>query len=89
MDAINPVYVVLLLVILIITSVSFWLISKKAPKGTLLAVAIAMWIIGFMIGNQPVREMKLTGGTIQTLGTIGVILGVINLFRKSKTENEK
>jgi hypothetical protein len=89
MDTINPLYLVLALVILIITSISFWLISKKAPKGTLLAVAIAMWIIGSMIGNQPVREMKLIGGTIQTLGTIGVILGVIDLFRKSKTEKEK
>ena len=84
MDSLNPIYVVLTLVILIITVIGFWLISKKAPKGILLIVAIAMWIIGFIIGNQPLREMKLLGGTIQTLGTLGVILGVINLFRKKK-----
>jgi hypothetical protein len=88
MDSLNPIYIVLAIVIAIVALVCFWLLSKKAQKGALLAVAIAMWVIGKMIGSQPVRELKLIGGTIQTLGTIGIVLGVVDLCRKRKTESQ-
>jgi hypothetical protein len=80
----NPIYVIISVLIAIVIGVSFWFISKKAPNGTLLAAAIGFWIIGQIIGSQTAREMKVIGGTIATLGTIGFVLALIDLFRKRK-----
>ena len=84
MDTLSPIYLALSILIVIIAIVCFWFISKKAPKGVLLAVSVFLWILGKTMGSQQVRELMVLGGAVQMSGSIGVIFGLIDLFRKKK-----
>jgi hypothetical protein len=88
MDTISPIYIVAAALIAVIAIACFWLAGKKGSKGLLLGIAIVIWIIGQMIGSQATREMKIIGGTMATLGSIGFIVGLIDLFRKRKRDGE-
>lgn len=89
MNRSSPIFLLMPIIIILIAVVIFWFISKKAPKGVALAVAVVAWIAGRAIGSQQARELMMLGGSIQMAGSIGVILGIIDLFRKRKTDIKK
>ena len=85
----SPIFLFLPILTILVAILCFWFISKKAPKGVALGLAVVVWIIGNAIASQQVRELMMIGGSIQMAGTIGVILGLIDLFRKRKINNKK
>ena len=64
--------------------VALWWISKKVPKGVTLAIAIGIYIFGSVVGHIMVREVQLVSGTFKFMGFVGIIMGIIDLFRKRK-----
>ena len=81
----SPIFLFLPFIAIAIAGVGFWYMSKKAPKGATLILAIAVWVLGNVIGFQQARELKIIGGSIQMAGFVGVIVGLIDTFRKRKT----
>jgi hypothetical protein len=84
MDATGKIYLAIAVISVIAAIVAFWFISRKTPKGTLLAVGIILWIVGQSIASQPVREMRLISGVCKFSGFIGGILGLFDVFRRRK-----
>lgn len=89
MSAPSPVFLFLPIFVILVVVVSFWLISKKIPKGVILSLAVVLWIVGNVIASQRIRELMMIGGSIQMAGSVGIILGIIDLFRKNKPDNKK
>ena len=66
-----------------------WLVSKKAPKGTVLAIAAGIYVAGLAIGGIRVREIVMLAGALKMLGFTGGILGVVDLLRKPKPRDQE
>ena len=66
--------------------ITFWYLSKKMPKGSILAICAVIYMLGYSIdpGNQ--RALYILKGTMQMIGSLGAILGIIDLFRKKKSQ---
>lgn len=64
--------------------VALFLISKKTPKGTVLAIAAAIYVASWSFDGVRSRDMLLLRGSMRMLGFAGGILGIIDLVRKRK-----
>lgn len=62
--------------------VLLWLVSRSAPRGAVLGIAVTLWMIGFLLGDVRVREVMLVSGSLKMLGFAGAILGIIDALRK-------
>jgi hypothetical protein len=64
--------------------VGFWLISRRAPKGVVLMIAILTFIVGgvltALIGDS--RIGAGVAGATKIAGFVGIILGIVDLFQK-------
>jgi len=65
--------------------VVLWLISRKAPKGTVLAIAAVMYCLGLGLASVRVREVVMLTGALKMLGFAGGLLGIVELVRKRKS----
>lgn len=61
-----------------------WLVSRKAPKGTVLAMAVGVYFAGVALDGVRVREIVMLTGALRMLGVAGGILGIVDLLRKRK-----
>ena len=59
-----------------------WFISLRAPKGTVLAIAVVIYIASWSIDQIRIREVQMLCGSMRFLGFSGAILGVIDIWRK-------
>ncbi|MCF7908209.1 MAG: hypothetical protein K9L86_05015 [Candidatus Omnitrophica bacterium] len=89
MNAPSPIFLFSPIIAILLSVACFWLISKKTPKGVVVGLAIIVWVIGNVIGSQQARELMMIGGSIKMAGSVGIILGIIDLFRKKKPNNKK
>lgn len=71
----------------IVGLVLLWLVSKWAPKGTVLAIAIGLYATSWSIDRIRIREVRMLSGAMRMLGFAGGILGVIDLVRTRKPKN--
>ncbi|HEY1602035.1 MAG TPA: hypothetical protein VGG64_20700 [Pirellulales bacterium] len=72
-------------VIFILTGiVLLWLVSRKAPKGAVLVVAVVIYCGGLALAGSRVREVVMLKGALTMLGFIGGVMGVVDLLRKRK-----
>jgi hypothetical protein len=81
-DAEGNVLLTIAIVLLVLGVVGAYYTSRFAPKGTLLAVSVVMYIVSRMIDPGRSRELHLLVGTLSMLGTIGGILGIVDLLKK-------
>ena len=63
-----------------------WFISKYAPRGTVLAIAIGAYIVGASVDEVRVREVKLLAGSLRLFAIGAIILGISDLVRKRRPE---
>ena len=84
MDSIGKTYLLLSAASLIVSLVILHYVSRKVPKKIVLTVCIVIYFSAIAInpGNQ--RGLRVVKGTMQTIGFLGGILTVIDLFRKKK-----
>ncbi|PQO28673.1 hypothetical protein C5Y97_23100 [Blastopirellula marina] len=62
--------------------VLLWLLSRHSPKGTVLLIAIVLYVISWQMEDVRAREVRLFSGCLRMLGFAGGILGVVDLLRK-------
>ena len=64
--------------------VVFWFLSRRGPRGSVLAVAACLYVTSYLI--QPGQSRELVGlvGLLRFIGFIGGILGLIDLFRRPR-----
>ena len=62
--------------------IGLWFISRIAPKGTVLVIAIGIWVCGALIGDVHIRELLMLAGAMKMLGFAGGILGLVDFFRR-------
>lgn len=62
--------------------VVLWLISRVSPRGTVLAIAVGLYVIGAALAATSVREIVGLAGALKMLGFAGGILGIADLIRK-------
>jgi len=84
MDTFGKIYIALSIAVLIGLLFLFSFISRRAPKGTLLAVGVGLWILGQALSGVPVREVRGISGLCTLSGFIGGLLGIFDLVRKQK-----
>lgn len=84
MDEKGQIYTVLAGIGILVAVVCFWLISRKAPKGTLVVLGIVLWAVGRSVAAGAVRELMVIGGATQLCGTIAIVMGVIDAFRQRR-----
>lgn len=66
---------------------ALWWISRKVPKGVILALSVGLWIAGWQLGEIRIREVVGFSGCLQTIGFAGAILGLIDLFRRREPKS--
>jgi len=87
--ATSPNYGTILLLVaiaaIVIAIALMWIISRHAPRGTLLTIAAVLYLASYiLIPDTRVREMRLLQGTMRLIGFIGIVLGLFDAFRKRK-----
>ncbi|MCE9544077.1 MAG: hypothetical protein K8T25_00915 [Planctomycetia bacterium] len=87
MDSYGQVLLVISAVVIICGLVGLWIISRYAPKGTVLAISAAMYVASWGIDTNHVRELVLICGLMRLLGFVGGILGIFDLVRKRPSPN--
>lgn len=65
--------------------VALFLISKKTPKGTVLAIAAVIYFVSWSVDGH-FRETLVLRGSLRMLGFAGGILGIIDLVRKRRPQ---
>lgn len=68
--------------------VVLWLISRSAPKGTVLAIAAVIYCLGLGLASVRVREVMMLAGALKMLGFSGGLLGLVDLVRNRKPQTE-
>ena len=68
--------------------VVLWLVSRRAPKGAVLAIAAAIYCAGLSLASIRVREIIMLTGALKMLGFAGGILGVVDLVRRRKPRDQ-
>ena len=68
--------------------VALWLIARRTPKGTVLAIAAAMYVASWALSGIRVREVLMLVGLLRMLGFAGGILGILDLLRKRKPRDQ-
>ena len=66
--------------------VVLWLVSKRTPRGTVLAISAGIWAITFIMPRPASREMLVISGALRLLGFAGGILGVVDLLRRREKD---
>jgi hypothetical protein len=61
-----------------------WVLSRKAPKGVVLAIAVGIWLAGAAIGGVRTREARGASGALKLLGFSGAILGIVDVVRSRR-----
>ncbi len=84
MDTFGKIYIAVSIVAFIGMLFLFSFISRRAPKGALLAVGIGLWILGQATSGVPVREIRGISGLCTLSGFVGGLLGIFDLVRKEK-----
>lgn len=66
--------------------VGLYFLSRMSQKGTVFAIAVVVYIVGFSVGMQKdqSRESLLFAGTAKMFGIVAGVLGVVDLVRKRK-----
>ena len=64
--------------------VLLWLLSRRTPKGTVLVIAVVVYLLSWQIDDVRVREVRLLSGTMRMLGVAAGILGIVDLCRKRR-----
>lgn len=65
--------------------VAIWLVSRWTPRGTVLAISAAIYAITWIMPHPSSREVLVLSGALRLLGFAGIILGIIGLVRKRKS----
>src|SRR5262249_21072020 len=69
--------------------IGLWRVSGQTPKGKGLVLAILIWGAGQQISGIRVREALLLSGSVCAIGVVGVIIGLIDLFRNPKLKKKR
>jgi hypothetical protein len=80
----GTVLLVITLVFVATGLIVLYLISRRAPKGTVLAMAAAIYMVSYAVDAGRIHELLLISGALRMLGFAGVILGIIDLLRTRK-----
>ena len=80
----SAAYLILGICVLIGGIVLLWLISKRAPNGTILVISLLVYIATYTIDEIPNREIRLLSGAFRMLGVLGIIMGLIDVIRRHK-----
>lgn len=64
------------------------LISRHAPRGIVLAIAVVIYSLGLGLASERTRELVLLAGAFKMLGFAGGLLGLFDLLRKRKPNAE-
>ena len=62
--------------------IRFWILSKFAPKGSVLVVAGCIFVVTMALRGVRQREMLLLVGSFRLLSVVGIILGLVDVFRR-------
>lgn len=82
----GTILLVVAIVGMVLGLVLLWFLSRHTPKGTVFAVAIALFLLSGPLYDNDIREIRLLFAAMRLLGFAGVIVGVIDLFRRGTTE---
>lgn len=76
------------IVALVLGVLVFWRLSKRAPKGTVLVIAVSIYCFSWLIDGIYIRELRMLSGMTRMLGFAGIILGFVDLVRQRKAKGE-
>lgn len=76
------------LLVIIAGLVVLWCLPYIAPKGTVLAIAVLVFAVGFVLRDVRVQEIAVLSNTLLRIGGLGGLLGVFDLFRKRTPRDE-
>jgi hypothetical protein len=88
MDTEGIIYLVIAAIVIVSSFVGLWYLSKKTPRGVVLGICIVLYILSKVIEPGTVRSLYVLSGTMGVIGFFGGILGIIDLFRKKKSESQ-
>jgi hypothetical protein len=80
----GKVAVIVAIVLAVVGLIGLWLISRKAPRGTVLAIAACVYFGSFAARDNESPEVMTLTLAMRLLGFAGGILGLLDLVSKRK-----
>ncbi|MGD0897263.1 MAG: hypothetical protein ABR915_05460 [Thermoguttaceae bacterium] len=88
MDTFGKIGLGIAAVAVVAALVGFYVLSRKGPRGAVLAAAGVLYFLGLQIQPGTSRELYLAVGVLRMTGFIGGILGIIDLMRKRPANSQ-
>jgi hypothetical protein len=88
MDGFGTTFLIIAVLAIVGAITVFWVLSRQAPRGAVLAVAVGIYIAGVMTSPGSTRVMVGVAGLLKFIGFIGGILGLVDLLRKRSDSRE-
>jgi hypothetical protein len=82
MDGFGTTFLIIVVLAIAGAITVFWVLSRQAPRGTVLAVAVGIYIAGVMMSPGSTRLLVGVAGLLKFVGFIGGLLGIVDLVRK-------
>ena len=86
MDSTGKIYLAIAAIVIVGSLTVLWYLSKKTPKGVVLGISVVLYVLAVTINPGNVRELYVLKGTLQVIGSLGSLLGIIDLFGKKKNQ---
>ena len=80
----GTVLLAIAVIFILVGFVVLYVISRYAPKGTVLAISAAIYCVAFALAGIRAREFLMLSGALKMLGIAGGILGVVDIVRKRR-----
>jgi hypothetical protein len=83
----NYKYVLMTLAAIIVIGglIGLMIVSRRSPRGTVLGLSAAIWLLGQSMRTSLSREAMVVSGSLSMLGFAGVLLGLFDFFRRRQT----
>jgi len=81
-DTVGVIGIAVGLVVVLGGVVGLWFLSQRTPKGTVLAIAVGIYAMSFLIPRDTDRFLEDLVGLTRLFGFVGGVLGVVDLVKK-------
>jgi di/tricarboxylate transporter len=87
-DTFGNVFIAVAILIIAAMSVAFLRLTNHSPRGAVLLIGLALFVLAPMMPDNNDRLLRGVEGVIRFTGFVGIVIGIYGLVRKREAKQE-